>query len=267
MNKMRFIIYFLLFGIIFNSSLTAEGWTQKAGSGYYALDFRMLSASKYLDGSGENIEINTIRDLAFNLYSEYGITDLLTVRMNFPFFKSFEADDSESSNNQVDKNNSGVGDLDLGLKYRLFSGNKTSISALLTFGIPISEDNYTENGKFALGDGEFNQIIGIGIGHSLYPLPIYFTGSLKFNNRNEGYSDQVFVSAEGGYKVTKKLLMNLRFNWLKSLKNGDKAIFANQVPIQANNQEYIAIKLGAFYRIYNNLGLSATADFSPLPQN
>ena len=255
--------------ILFSTIIYGDGWTKKAGSGYYAVDIRSLNASKYHNSNGDNIEINNVMDLAFNLYSEYGLTDDLTLKLNFPFYKILTYDSPESgANDNIDLDNDGIGDLDLGIRYKITKIGATVFAVGLNLGIPISSDDvYGQENKFALSDGEFNQIISLEAGHSLYPLPAYISGSIKFNNRNEGYSDQIYAGVESGYKVQKDLLLNLRFNYLKSLKNGSKEVFENVIPIQANDQEYLAVRFGAFYNFYKNYGIAATADLGLAAKN
>lgn len=263
---MKRILLLVLFYFTLVNIISGEGWTKKAGSGYYAVDYRFLSSTKYHDSNGDNIEITGIKDFAFNLYSEYGITNELTLNVNFPFYKVLDREDDDCS--ECKEDNSGVGDLDIGFRYKLKSIGKTSIATSLLFGIPINSDDLYGNGKkLALGDGEFNQVIGIGVGHSLYPLPAYLSGGIKFNNRNEGYSDQIRVGVEGGYKFHKKLLLNLRLSYLKSLKNGDKKVFDNLIPIHANDQEFSSVKIGGFYNFYKNYGLATTAVFGLSAKN
>jgi hypothetical protein len=261
------IITFLL--LLWTSTFFAEGWTKKAGTGYYALDFRFLSSTKYHNSAGDNVDINRINDLALNFYGEYGITDNLTVKLNFPFYKILDSEVSSDNNAMpINPDNKGAGDFDFGLRYKIKSFGQTTLAASITLGIPVSTDDiYSKSDKFALSDGEFNQIIGFEVGHSLFPLPAYISGSVKFNNRNEGYSDQILAGIEGGYKLDKSLLLNLRLSFLKSLKNGDKIVYNDLIPIMANNQEFISLKFGAFYNFYKNIGFASTAVFGLAAKN
>jgi len=264
-NLSKKLLVIFLLGI--TNIILGEGWTQKAGNGYYALDFRLLSATKYHDSRGDNIEIDGLTDFAFNLYTEYGITNELTAKLNFPFYKSLTTDGSQTLGN-IDPENNGVGDIDLGFRYKIKQFRQTSISGSLTFGIPISTDEVFDMGqKFALSDGEFNQKLGIEVGHSLFPLPAYISGTIKFNNRNEGYSDQLIAGFEGGYNVRKNLLLNLRFHIIKSFKNGDKDVIENVIPIHANDEEYFAVKVGGFFKFHKNFGLAATGEFGLAAKN
>ena len=264
LRRLLLILTMFCYGITFG-----EGWTKKAGTGYYALDFRFLNTSKYHNSEGDNVDIDGVVDLAINLYSEYGLTDNLTIKLNFPFYKILKNDQKcPPGENCLNKENKGIGDIDLGLRYKLGTLGNTTFGAGLTFGIPINADDiYGKGSKLALSDGEFNQIMSLEAGHSLYPLPAYISGSVKFNNRDEGFSDQFYFGAEGGYKLSNNFLLNLRVNFLKSLNNGDKKNFDDLIPVLANNQEYLAIRFGAFYNFYKNYGISFTSDFGIYAKN
>ena len=54
---------------------------------------------------------------------------------------------------------------------------------------------------------------------------------------------------------------------MMQLKNGSKKVFENVIPIQANDQEYLAIKIGAFFNFYKNYGIAATADLGLAAKN
>ena len=260
--KNKFSTKIVIAIIFLTNLLLAEGWTKKTGKSFIALDYRFSAATKYHDNSGENIEIEELKDLAFNLYAEYGLTDDFTLRLNIPFYKILDYDlplCAACDGNTL--NNSGIGDLDFGFRYKLKTFGKTVLATSLTFGVPLSKENlYNDLESLPLGDGEFNQILGVEVGHSLYPFPGYISGSLKFNNRNEGFSDQLRLGVEGGYKISKKLLFNLRLSLLKSLKNGDMEIIEGIIPIHSNNQEYLALRIGGFYNFYKNFGVAATAN-------
>lgn len=262
MNK-KLIIIIVVLSLLSTNLIFAEGWTKKAGKSFLAIDYRFSVGSKYHDNNGDNVEIEELKDLAFNLFSEYGITDDFTLRLNIPFYKVLDYNLPKCEDcSPSDINNDGIGDLDIGFRYKIKTFGQTVLATSLTFGIPLSEENlYGNLGKLALGDGEFNQILGLEVGHSLYPFPGYLSGGVKFNNRNEGYSDQFRLGVEGGYKFNKSLLFNLRLSLLKSLNNGNKTVYNNIIPIHANNQEYLAVRIGGFYNFYKNLGFAATANF------
>ncbi len=255
------IIFILLFFSIHNF---ADGWTQKKGEGYFSLDYRILSGSKYHDNTGVNIVIPKLTDMAFNFYGEFGLTNDLTIIANFPFYKILKKDISFKQEifGQEEKN-SGIGDLDLAFRYKIKTFGQTTISASLLFGLPLSKET---NNTLLLGDGEFNQAFGFELGHSLYPLPAYISGGIKFNNRNNGYSDQLYYSFEGGYSVINNLLFIVRLHAIQSLHNGEKNNSIRTL-LFANNQQFIAYKFSALYNLTNKLGVSASFESGIIAYN
>ncbi len=242
----------------------AGGWTQKKSGGFFILEYRFLKSSKYLDNSGEHIQIPELSDASFNIYGEYGLTEKLTVLLNFPFYKMLKKDVSYHPGiyGNLEKN-SGIGDPDVGLRYNMYSSGQTVLSASLIFGIPLAND---VESVLPLGDGEFNQIYGFEIGHSFYPYPAYFTGEFKFNNRTQGYSDQLYYAVEAGYNLSAKVLVNLRLHAIQSLHNGSKEN-KNSTLLFANNQQFIAYKFGAFYNLNKNLGIAASFESGIIAYN
>jgi len=265
MLKSKLFIYSILTFIIFSIQIKAEGWTKKSGKGFFSLEYRVLSGNKYHDNNGENIVIPKLTDATVNFYSEYGATSNLTFLLNFPFYKILSSDNLELSENK--RKNSGIGDVDIGIRYKLWVINQTTISASLLLGVPLAKDTYSDDDFILpLGDDEFNQLIGFEVGHSLYPIPAYLSGSIKYNIRSKGYSHQAYYVVEGGYRVMNNLLLNLRLHALQSLHNGDKSFLRNSF-LFANNQQFIAYKLGAFYNISKNLGVAGSFESGVIAYN
>ena len=78
-----------------------------------------------------------------------------------------------------------------------------------------------------IGDGEFNQLLTIDAGTSWQNnnTPLYANFSLGFNNRTNGFSDEVRYTAELGAKIfNQKLWVIGRVNAIESLKNGDTCL-------------------------------------------
>lgn len=151
------------------------------------------------------------------------------------------------------------------MRLGLLRGGPTVISAGFKFGLPIG-DNTQANGLLT-GDGEFNQILSLQLGHSFYPAPIYFTSEAGVNNRTNGYSDEFRYEAEVGYTFGKRLTVNFKINGVESFQNGDDEVKGGMGGLFANNQEYLAYGSGMFYNFYKNIGVNARAAFASRGQN
>ncbi|MCH7772851.1 MAG: hypothetical protein IH784_00375 [Bacteroidetes bacterium] len=250
--KNSLILLSILIIFLIQSTAAAGAWTQKKGRGYYKVDFRYLSGTKIYDSVGVKESIPKFTDVTIGIFGSYGITDDLTTFVNFNAFKTVSLDSLASafgSDNDV-KN---IGDLDIGFKYRLANFGKTVISVKLILGLPTGLS--TPDGGLWTGSGNFNQLLGLEVGHSFYPLPIYLSGGIAFNNRTSGFSDEFKYIIEGGYKFTKKLSLTLRFHGVVSFKNGDPSVKGG-FGIFSNNQEYIAYNAELVYKISDSFGIN-----------
>lgn len=247
----------------------AGAWTQKRGKGYYELKFQMIRANRFYEPDGRIITIPTLAEYTTSIYGEYGINDWLTIVGDFPFYKRI------TLNRQIGAQTgfvffpgdsvSGISDAEVGVRLGLRRGGPTVISASLKLGLPIGDD--TQANGLLTGDGEFNQMLSLQLGHSFYPKPLYFTGEAGVNNRSNGYSDEFRYEAEVGYTFGKKLTVNFKINGVESFHNGDDAMQGGTGGLFANNQEYLAYGPGVFYNFYKNVGVNARAAFASRGQN
>jgi hypothetical protein len=247
----------------------AGAWTQKRGKGYYELKFQMIRANRFYEPSGRIITIPTLAEYTTSIYGEYGLNDWLTVIGDFPFYKRI------TLNRQIGARTgfiffpgdsvSGISDAEVGVRLGLLRGGPTVISAGLKFGLPIGDD--TQANGLLTGDGEFNQMLSLQLGHSFYPKPLYFTGEIGVNNRTNGYSDEFRFEAEIGYTIGNNLTLNFKINGMESFRNGDDTVQGGMGGLFANNQEFLAYGPGVFYNFYKNFGVNARAAFATRGQN
>lgn len=247
--------------ILLPSVLFAGAWTQKRNGGYFRLDFRWLNADKFHDNNGNNIEIPTLGDYTQSLYAEYGITNWLTVQTYIPIYKIARADVEVLG----EKENTGIGDVNLGVKVLLKKFHSSVLSAGLSVGLPFGDSSPT--GGLILGDGEYNQALSLQYGYSFYPVPGYFNVGVKYNNRNAGYSDEVYFSGEFGYSIKESFGASVKAVYLKSVENGSDNLLGGYAGLYANNQEYITVTPELIYKLCDNMGVAANAGFGLTAKN
>ncbi len=252
LNNLQLIIFALIFSITLPLQMAAGGaWPQKKGTGYYKLDFRYMSSSKLYNSDGIKVSIPKLQDMTIGLFGSYGITDKFTGFIGFAAFKSIKLDTVSSAVN-FDTDVSGFGDINAGLKYGLGKIGNTYFSAKIVLGLPTGKSDI--DSSLWLGSGDFNQAIGLEIGHSFYPAPFYVNGGVTYNNRTEGFSDEFVYSIEGGYKIIKDLSLILRFHGQVSMKNGDSNVIGGLYTYE-NNQQFIAYSAELVYKFAENLGV------------
>jgi hypothetical protein len=261
---MKINLIILIAFLIFSVKLFAGAWTQKIYKGYFQLSTQLVSADKAYDSEGKKYSIPNFSDITINFYGEYGLTNDFSVLMNLPFYRILKFDGFPQDEKRVSK--TGISDSHLGLKIKLaeFSQNVLSVSALL--GIPLGKRD-EKNGLWT-GSEEWNQILMVNFGRSFYPLNFYTSSSIGFNNRTNGFSDEIRYSFEGGYFVVKnKLLLILRLAGIASLKNGSLNNAGGVAGLYSNNQNFLAYGPEVHYSINESIGVIAKFESAAMVKN
>ena len=248
------------------SSISAGGgWPAGKGKGYIKLAEWWVVSNKHYTDVGL-IDPHITRGIyTTSLYGEYGLTDKWTAIAYIPVYSR------ATVNNEVSATTGeilipgdaigGIGDVDLGIKYSFNADKAIKVSASVMLGIPIGEDAGGTNGSLQIGDGEFNQLIKIdaGTGFALGSINGYANIYGGYNNRSNGFSDEIRWGAEAGVSALKdKLGFTLRVTAISSTNNGSSIAPANSTSIFANNAEYVAIEPEIRFNFLKNTGLSAS---------
>lgn len=264
MIKIKSTVLTLLLLVISLNAIAGGGWPQKKGKGYIKLSEWWVISNQHFTDVGL-IDPNVTSGI-FNtsIYLEYGITNKLTVTAYVPFY-------SRALNNNLVSATSGevlvrgeainsFGDTDLGLTYGLTSG-KINTSASIIFGLPLGIDDGGTLNNLQTGDGEFNQFLKVdaGVGYTLFGKNGYSNAYVGYNNRTNGFSDEVRFGIESGVNLfNSKLLALVRIFGVKSTKNGDGAVGENSTSIFANNTEHISYSPELNYSINKSWGVSVS---------
>jgi len=247
----------------------AGAWTQTRGHGFYKLEGRYIHARRYFEPNGKIIDIPTLSDFAMSFYGEYGLRERFTVIAYVPFYKYL------ALNRQIGRDRgfvyfpgdsaSGFADSDVGFRFGFKHNGATVWSARLMFGLPLGENE--QKSGLLTGDGEFNQLLALELGHSFYPLPMYFSGEVGFNNRTKGFSDEFRYAAEVGYTFWNQITLMMKMVGVASLKNGKDNIRGGMGGLYANNVSYLALGPSLFYQFNQRFGLTAGVDGATYGQN
>ena len=248
--KTQAIITTLLITLFSTSDLLAGGWTQPKGGGFGKIDAYIINAGNVFDDDGESVSIPDYRFLSTNLYAEYGITEKLTGIIYFPILVSSESDPFIGDESY---SISSVGDLDIGVRYGLLRNDRMVVSGVLMLGIPTGSAD--EDELLWTGDGEFNQIIKAEAGFSL-PASIYAVAGLGFNNRSQGFSDEVIFDIEAGIGLfDQQLFFALKSSGRLPMDNGDEDVTGGY-GMFSNNTGYVSFGPELTYIMKNGLGFS-----------
>jgi len=246
------------------SAINAQ-WVKGKNNGYYKLSSWVLVADQHYTGTGDISPNATRSNFNLNFYGEYGISDKLDVIAYIPFFSRVTQNaqvsgttgettiEGEAINN--------IGDTDIGMRYSLLQNDKVALSSTLKLGLPIGESAGGFDGSFQTGDGEFNQLLQLDLGlpFTIQETPLYAKTYVGFNNRTQGFSDELHFGGElGASFIARKLWLIARLNGVQSLQNGDLSPANSNGSIFANNLEFTSIGAEIAYYFTKKLGVSFT---------
>ncbi len=267
-DKKKFFVIIVLFFLL-NAQLSAVGWPQKKGRAWFKLSTQITVADEFYEPGGHKVPITTLGDYTTSLYGEYGITDGLTVFAYIPFFKRITLNRLEGETSGMEffpgDEVNGFADSDVGLRYRLAGLGATVISGTFLLGLPLGNDNQ-KNGLYT-GDGEMNRMLALEVGHSFHPAAMFATLTLGFNNRVNGYSDEIRYGFELGYSPGARWLLIFRAGGIEPLRNGVDETKGGSGGLFANNQQYLSFGPEINYRITEQVGISLSATSATHAEN
>ena len=162
------IFVYLLFALaLLQAAATAShagAWTQKKNSFYDRIAVNYYFADHDFDADGDRVDFaadGEFTDYNLSNYLEYGLTDELTV-LNSVAYKRIQSDSDLREDTTW-----GIGDIDLGLRYKLLE-NKIGIFSVQ--GLAKIPEAYDEEERLPLGNGQYDLEGKILYGRSLWPL-------------------------------------------------------------------------------------------------
>ncbi len=265
-------LFFLILIVSFPlSEISAGGgWPQPKGRGFFKLSQWWLVADQHYTDRGL-IDPNLTNGIFISsLYAEYGFTDRLTGVLYFPFLsRSYFNNTISGTTGEVltpGEAINTIGDTDLSIKYGIFTKGPVVLSATLTLGLPVGEDSGGSDNQLQTGDGEFNQLLQLdaGTGFKVGNLSAYANIYAGYNNRSEGFSDEIRYGVEAGVNLfDDRITAIVRLFGVESTQNGSlDATTSTGTSIFANNAEHFTFAPEIAYNINDRWGVSAGAGFA-----
>lgn len=188
-------------------SVQAGAWTQKPGGGYQKLAFNYFTSDESFGTPAPGFE--QFDDLNLNYYGEFGVLEGLTL------FTSAVGKSLESRSGGETFSTTGIGDLDLGLRYNLVNADY-QLSTSLLFKAPYF---YGENDEVPLGNGqedfESRLLFGKGFG------PWGYIGiELGYRFRLGAPADEFRYLLEYGFKVLESGYLRAKLDGIQGIGNG-----------------------------------------------
>lgn len=189
------IAVFSLLTMVIQASYSQSPWTREKGKSYIQLGFTGLFYDE-IQFDGEKVVLpNDYSDVTLQAYVEYGLTNKLEAQLMVPF----KSVGFESKIGSVSENLSGLGNVSVGLKYKLFDKKWKISSGLLYTANSISKD--AETGlTTGFNANTFLPYVSAGSSSGKW----YYFAKLGYGYMDNDYSDFVNATFEVGYEVIKK---------------------------------------------------------------
>ena len=254
MNKNAFrLLLSIMFVSAYAGSSFAGAWTAKQNAFYEKLAFNYYYSHETFNSTGSRGGTpNNGKFTDYNLsnYFEYGLFDNLTA-INSLTYKWIE-----NTDNSTRATARGLGDVDLGLRYKLLDSDKVGIvSTQLLVKIP---GPYGKNDPLPLGNGQYDTELKLLYGRSLYPLiPGYGNVEICYRWRTQDPSDEVRYLVEFGVDLTKDIYARAKLDGTLSVDNGKK-LDSSGNPTATNNFDLGKLDLTIGYKAAPNWGVEAS---------
>lgn len=231
----------------------AGAWTARQGAYYDKLAFNYYYSHETFNKTGTRSGTpnnGAFTDYNLSNYFEYGLFNSLTV-INSIAYKWLENEDTANRTTGT-----GVGDVDLGLRYKLLDSDKVGIvSTQLLVKIPGA---YDQKDSLPLGNGQYDTELRLLYGRSLYPLiPGYGNVEIGYRWRAEDPSDEIRYLVELGVDVSKDLYTRAKLDGTLSVDNGKKRDGTGN-PTTTNNFDLGKLDLTLGYKAAPNWGVEAS---------
>ncbi len=237
MNKLTLLF---IIGFVCTQIATAQSpWTRDKGKSYVQLGFTGLFYDE-IQFDGEKTVLQTdITDVTWQAYGEYGITNNLEAQLIVPF-KSVSY---ESKTGSISESLSGLGNVSVGLKYKLYD-KKWKIST----GLLYSANSITKDAAIGLTTGfnanTFLPYFTAGSSSGKW----YYYGNVGYGYMDNDYSDYLKATFEVGYEIIKKGHLIFIFD-TRNIISKESAFDndLNQWPSYLDRQTYNAVGIKGNY--------------------
>ena len=217
-----FVCFFTVVG--FSQNCPAGAWTQKKNGAYVRSAVNYYYANENFDQDGNRDDMagsGRFQDINANVYCEYGLTDTITFITSL-YYKYLGYED-----NTIEMKSYGIGDIDLGAKYKFFEGTPGVFSVQTLIKIPA----YDEEDRLPLGNGQTDIEARLLYGRSLWPnVPGYVNGEIGYRFRLEEPSDEFRYLLEFGLDFSQQWYSRIKLDGILSMENSDSGFQGGSNP-------------------------------------
>lgn len=189
----------------------AGAWTPKSGAAYHKFALNTYSSDSTFGTPPAGLR--KFSDRNFTYYLEYGLSDTLAFYGSLPIKRL--TSDTASGRAESD----GVGDIDLGLRQRLYIDGNSVVSASVLFKAPYA---YSRADAVPLGNGQNDLEARVLFGRSLGRYG-YFGLEAGYRYRAGAPADEFRYLLEYGIEVSSTVYLRTKLDAIAGQGNGQAA--------------------------------------------
>lgn len=231
-------------------TLYAGAWTQEKGKSYHRLAANYYFADREFNANGNSRSMpdnGDFRDVNLSYYIEYGIIDELTVLASL-YYKDIRQEDD-----YFKYDTKGMGDVDLGTRFRLYSND---IGVFAAQGLIKVPEFYDEDDALPLGNGQYDFEMRLLFGRSLWPvIPGYMNLEAAYRYRAKRPSDEFRYLVEVGSDLGANFYARAKLDAIVGLGNGDDATDDFGNPTSTLEYDLAKLDLVVGYQVAQKWGL------------
>ena len=228
----------------------AGAWTTEQGKSYHRFALNYYFADERFDQDGNTRPMiwgGEFTDVNANYYMEYGVLDNVTAILSF-YYKDIQREDDYYRYTAR-----GFGDVDLGLRYRLYTGDMGVFSMQGLVKIP---ELYDEDDPLPLGNGQYDVECRLLYGRSLWPwIPGYMNLEAAYRFRADEPSDEFRYLVEVGSNLGTDVYARAKWDALISMNNADEGTDAYGNPTNAPEYDLSKLDLTVGWQMTGRFGL------------
>lgn len=243
--------YAILAGLITPTVAMAGPWTLKQGKTYNKPAVNYFTGDSLFSTRQEGFE--SFEDLNFTFYNETGITDDISFIVSIPI-KEITRTDRNAAGIASARRTSGVGDIDLGLRYNLSKGP----IVVAVQGIVKLPYAYSTNNPLPLGNGQEDFEGRLQLGRS-FGKAGYVVAEAGYRYRVGAPADEFRYLIEYGADLGKSTYVRTKLDGLLSIRNDTPQVALNGNPTLPLAFDLAKLELTAGRRLSNKIAVEFTA--------
>ena len=252
-NRVVLLALMMVLALFFSiENVSAGAWTFDKGKSYNRIEANVFYADENYDQEGDKAAMDDggeFRDTNLKYYLEYGVWDHTTLIASLYYKYLIKENDLRKDETW------GLGDIELGLKHRLWQGVGGVFSAQGLVKIP---EAYDTDDNVPLGDGKYEGEIRLLFGQSLWKLfPGYCNVELGYRFREGDAQDQIRYVVELGSDFGAKWYGRVKLDGTAGLYDDDDILDDRGNPTATSNYDLGKLDMAVGFRISDRWGVEA----------